>query len=315
MPEAQIEPVIKWFHQVLGHPGENRLRETIIMRYYHPDLRRNIDNFVCDTCKRYKLSGRGFGFLPGRDVNIHLWHEVAVDLIGSWSIEIIDKWYKFNSLTSIYLVTNIVDLIRVDRNTSAQIRSKWKQSWPRIYIHDNGEEFNCWEFQDLLRAASIKDVPTTSWNPQANASFERMHQTVGNILRVILYTNPPRTVANAADLIDQAIATAMHSMKVNVTSTIKVSPGSLVFGIDIILDIPLIAYWKMIQHDRQTLVNERLYQANEGRRRFDYIQWQRLLKKKDRPDKLGELTEGPYQITRVHTNVTVSIDLCPNVTE
>ena len=21
LPEAQIEPVIKWFHQVLGHPG------------------------------------------------------------------------------------------------------------------------------------------------------------------------------------------------------------------------------------------------------------------------------------------------------
>ena len=29
----------------------------------------------------------------------------------------------------------------------------------------------------------IKDVPTTSNNPAANALYERMHQTVGKILR------------------------------------------------------------------------------------------------------------------------------------
>ena len=32
LPDAQIEPVIKWFHQVLGHQGDNRLRDAIIMR-------------------------------------------------------------------------------------------------------------------------------------------------------------------------------------------------------------------------------------------------------------------------------------------
>ena len=103
-PEAQIEPVIKWFHQVLGHPGENRLRDAILMQYYHPDLRRNIGNFVCDTCQKHKLSGRCFWLLPGRDFIIHPWNELAVDVIVPWNIEIRDKWYKFNALTSIDLV-------------------------------------------------------------------------------------------------------------------------------------------------------------------------------------------------------------------
>ena len=110
MPEAHIEPVIKWFHQVIGHPGENCLRDAILVWYYHPDLGRHIGNFVCDSFQKHKLSGRGLGLLPRQDVNIHLWHEVAVDMIGPWSIEIRDKWYKFNALTSIDLVTNIVDL-------------------------------------------------------------------------------------------------------------------------------------------------------------------------------------------------------------
>ena len=86
-----------------------------------------------------------------------------------------------------------------------------------------------------------------------------MHQTVGNVLRVLLYTNPPRKVANAADLIDQAIATEMHSMRVNVITTLKGPPGSLVFGRDMFLDVPLIVDWQMIQKHRQTLVNERLH--------------------------------------------------------
>ena len=117
--------MIKWFHQVLGHPGEKRLRDAIMMRYYHPDLRRHIGNFFCNACQKHKLSGRGFEWLPGLDVNTHTCHEVAVDMIGPWIIEIIHKWYKLNALTSIDLVTNLVELIRVDRKTSAQIRSKW----------------------------------------------------------------------------------------------------------------------------------------------------------------------------------------------
>ena len=91
LPEAQTKPVIKWFHRVLGHPGENRLRDAILMRYYHPDFRRHIGNFFCDACQKHKQYGCGFGLLTGQDVNIHPWYEVAVDLIGPWSIEIRDK--------------------------------------------------------------------------------------------------------------------------------------------------------------------------------------------------------------------------------
>ena len=142
-----------------------------------------------------------------------------------------------------------------------------------------------------------------------------MHKTVGKILCVLLYTNPPRTVDNAEDLIDQSLATAMHSMRLKFTATLKGSPGSLVFGRDMFLDITLIADWKIIQQHRQTLFNERLLWVNQGLRSFDYIQGKRVLKNNHRPDKLGELTEGPYQIIWVHTNGTVSIEIFPNVTE
>ena len=108
-------------------------------------------------------------------------------------------------------------------------------------MHDNGGEFNGREFQELLVQCQIKDVLTTSKNPQANAIYERMHQTVGNILRTLLYSNPPRTVANAADLIDQALGTSMHAMRTNIHTTLKAAPEALVFGRGMFLDVPLIA--------------------------------------------------------------------------
>jgi hypothetical protein len=63
--------------------------------------------------------------------------------------------------------------------------------WPEHCVHDNGEEFVGPEFQSLLHGCRIKDAPTSSKNPQANAIYEQMHQTVGNILQTLLHGEPP----------------------------------------------------------------------------------------------------------------------------
>ena len=68
-----------------------------------------------------------------------------------------------------------------------------------------------------------------------------MHQTVGNIIRTLLYSNPPRIVANAADLIDQVLGEAMQATRTNIHTTLKSAPGdlALMFERDIFLDVPL----------------------------------------------------------------------------
>ncbi len=60
-------------------------------------------------------------------------------------------------------------------------------------------------FQKLLQKCHIKDVCTTAKNPQSNAVCDRMHQTVGNVLRILLHCNPPQNVANAAQYVDKAL--------------------------------------------------------------------------------------------------------------
>ena len=321
LPQNMVPQVVQWFHQVLGHPGQTRLRETLMQRYYHPQLRRQIDQFQCEHCQRYKLAGRGYGLLPERQVRVAPWEEVAIDLIGPWNVNVNGKPCEFSALTCIDTASNLVELVRIDNKTAEHIRDKFAQTWlcryprPIRCVHDKGGEFIGREFQWLLELFSIKDVCSTSKNPQSNAICERMHQTVENVLRTIIHGNPPKTMSKAKDIVDDALATAMHAMRTTVATTLGSAPGSLAFARDMFLNVPLVADWQTIARKREQHVNENLRRANQKRREYDYAPGQRVLKKVHNPTSLGVRTMGPYTIERVHVNGNLTIQLRPGVTE
>ena len=122
--------------------------------------------------------------MPEQGLREQPFEEVAVDLIGPWKVLIRGKPYEFNALTAIDTVTNLVEIVRVDRTTSEHITNRFAQSWiekcpwPTLCVHNNGGKFVGWEFQDFLDKCNVKDVPITSRNPQANSICERMHQSV-----------------------------------------------------------------------------------------------------------------------------------------
>ena len=187
--------------------------------------------------------------------------------------------------------------------------------WPKRCVHDNGGKFTGWEFQEFLAKTGVQDVPTTSRNPTANSVCERMHQTVGNVLRTTLHGNPPKNLTKANELIDEALSTAMHSMQSSVHTTLGSSPGSLVFNRDMYLNIPLVADWHAITTKREHVINTNLMRENKKRRRFDYQINKKVLKKVHDPTKLGIRTQGPYNIKQVHTNGTLTMELRPGITE
>ena len=92
----------------------------------------------------------------------------------------------------------------------------------------------------------VRDVCTTAKNPQFNAVCERMHQTVGNVLRTLLHGEPPQNITDAKEYVDEALSIAMHAMRAGIHSTLGSSPGSLTYNRDMFLNIPLIADWHAI---------------------------------------------------------------------
>ncbi len=173
--------------------------------------------------------------------------ECATDLIGPWTFQVCGNLYEFKALTVTDTVTNLVELIRIDDKRSNTVARKFAQCWlmrypwPQRCVHDPGKEFTGSEFQTLLQNCHIRDVCTTATNPQSYAVCERMHQTVGNVLRTLLHGSPPHNIANAAQYVDEALSIALHTMQAGVHSTLGSSPGNLVFNRDMFLNIPLIA--------------------------------------------------------------------------
>jgi hypothetical protein len=76
----------------------------------------------------------------------------------------------------------------------------------------------------------MKDVCSNSKNPQSNAICERMHQTVTNVLRKLVHTNPPKNMTQARDIIDDALATAMGAMQTTIATTLGSTLGVLAFA-------------------------------------------------------------------------------------
>ena len=100
-----------------------------------------------------------------------------------------------------------------------------------------------------------------------------MHQTVGNMLRVLLYSNPPQNMTQARDIVDQALATAMHAMRVTTASTLGSMPGALAFSRDMFLNVPLIVDWHTIAQHCEQYVNDNLHHANRNQCHYDYAKF------------------------------------------
>ena len=116
----------------------------------------------------------------------------------------------------------------------------------------------------------IRSVPTTVKNPQLNAIIERLHQTMGDILRVMLHINPSNDKNDANQIVDNALATCVYSSRYAVNHTMQTSPGALVFQWDMMMNVPLIANVYIIQQRRQQLINENLRRNNARRIQHKY---------------------------------------------
>ncbi len=201
---------------------------------------------------------------------LHQVDSQGCQLIGEllYTVQVHGRPYKFEGLTVIDTVTNLVGLVRIEENLD-HITQKFAQCWLtccpwlQYCIHDSGGEFTGPEFQTLLQKCHIRDVCTTATNPQSNAVCKRMHQMIGIVLRTLLHGESPQDMANAKEYIDEALSIAMHAMRAAIHSTLVSSPESLTFNRDMFLNIPLIADWHTITQRQEHLINENLIRENQ----------------------------------------------------
>ena len=135
--------------------------------------------------------------------------------------------------------------------------------------------------------------------------MQRVHQVVGDMLRTHDLNNHDFDELDPWGSILQEIAWVIRSIH---HTTNKASPGQLVFGRDMLFNIPYIPNWENIRAQKQLLTNKNTITENKKRISHDYAVNDNVLIYRDGIfRKLDGPFLGPYKIIEVYTNGTVRI--------
>ena len=111
----------------------------------------------------------------------------------------------------------------------------------------------------------LKRKPITTRNPQSNATIERIHQTIGNIIRTFdvsnIVNNDPWSGIQAATMFD--VLATYHT-------TLQAYPMHLLFFRDAILNIKHVADWEHIRQCKQSQINHNNKRENMCRNNHKY---------------------------------------------
>ena len=137
------------------------------------------------------------------------------------------------ALTIIDTASNLVELVQIDNKSAENIARRFNNTWLERYplmervIHNNGTEFTGHEFQGILYKLGTKSSNKTTKNPQSNAICEQLHKTVAMIFKTTNEASPPQNFDKFNDLVESALAAAMHSLHATVSTKLKATPGGL----------------------------------------------------------------------------------------
>jgi cleavage and polyadenylation specificity factor subunit 1 len=318
IPTALQTRVVDWYHTYLRHPGETRTEETLRRTLIWPTLRQDV-RAHCKTCRECQLAKKvrkKYGQLPLKEsYSLTPWERVDVDLIGPYTIRNENgKEYALQAMTMIDPATRWFEVVQIKNKSALSAMNAFDNNWlcryPRpFYIgFDNGGEFKN-VFSELCSNFGLTPKPSTEYNPQSNAMIERIHLTLGNMLRTFELESKDLDEENPFEEILAAVAWALRS---TYHTVLDATPGQLVFGRDMLLPIQYKANWAAIALRRKEQIKRDNIRENKTRLPHQYTVGQKvLLTKPGIIPKMSLPRKGPYTIVRIHSNGTVRIQRGP----
>jgi hypothetical protein len=188
------------------------------------------------------------------------------------------------------------------------VEQEWLARYPRpsLVTLDRGSEFIGQDFRDMCENDyGIKRKVISTRNPQANAIVERAHQTLGNLIRCLeLQDNP---YYDHEDPWSGILSAAAFAMRSTWHTTLQATPGQLVFGRDMLLNTQFTADWTAIKARKQELIRKNNVIENSKRIPHTYREGDQVMLENHRANKYEQPYDGPFVITKVHTNGTVRL--------
>jgi transposase InsO family protein len=187
------------------------------------------------------------------------------------------------------------------------VEQEWlsRYPWPTQITYDRGSEFIGTEFQKLIkRDYGVKGKPITVRNPQANAIVERVHQVIGNIIRTFELED---NYLDEEDPWKGILTATAFAIRATFHTTLKQTPGQLVFGRDMIFNIQHEANWEYIKQRKQQIINQNNKRENATRKEHTYKVQDKVLLRRGTENKYESPYQGPYKVLKVNDNGTVRL--------
>lgn len=316
IPNDLQKRMVQWYHDTLCHPGMTRTEQTIRQHFWWKTLREDVQQLcsTCDVCQKTKVTHTKYGHLPEKDAECEPWERLCVDMIGPYTIKRKGKkplilW----CVTMIDPATSWFEIKQVQNKEAYTVASVVEQTWltrypwPTIVVFDKGTEFMGDFARMVAKDYGIERKGITVRNPQANAIIERIHQTIGNIIRTF-------EIQNSNDLDEDdpwagILSATMFAIRATFHTTLQATPAQLVFGRDAIMNTKFEANWHLIKTNKQKLIHINNKKENNKRLYHEYKVNDRVLSEsKPSLAKFGQaIWEGPYVIVKINDNGTVRL--------
>jgi hypothetical protein len=234
------------------------MEATLRQKLTWPNIRKVVEAAVknCHECQIGKKVRNKCGELPEKLVERPIaWNRVDVDLIGPLTIKTPSGKKELLALTIIDPSTGWFEVKDVeDKSAKESINTfddVWLSRYPRPeYIgFDNGGEFKNL-FKELVNKYGIKKKNSTPFNRQSNGIIERVNLTLNDALRA---AEVDGRELDEKDPWGPCLSSAAYAIHCTFHTTLKATPGQLVFGRDMVLPKTFMADWGAIEQQRKKI--------------------------------------------------------------
>ena len=169
--------------------------------------------------------------------------------------------------------------------------------------HDTGNEFIGKAFQKMMRKdCRVKGKPITVRNLQANAIVERVHQTIGNMVRTF---ELKENYLDEDDPWKGILCATAFAVRATVHTTLQKTPAQSVFGRDMILNVNHVENWEHIKQRQQALANKNDKRENSKRLPCKHEEGDSVLVKRGTETKHESPHEGPCSVLKICDDRTI----------
>lgn len=215
IPANLRKQVKQEFHEAMGHAGIDRAYATAKLRYYWPNMFKDISEHVsqCVLCKERSLRIQNRP-LQKTEIPPYPFCKIAVDTSGPYELSHSGNRYV---IAFIDLYSGWPEAFATPSKDAETVAHLFiEEIYPRFgavmqIIHDRGTEYMNDVFQTTLRELNVQSIASSPYHPQSNGLVEKFNKTFKSILAKYTRDTPQRW-----DLyINQALAAVRFSVNVS----------------------------------------------------------------------------------------------------